>query len=214
MNFISNFYKLLIVILLIIILLKLINNMRENFQNTNKIIFNIKKFNNTSVELTWNKEWRSTEQNKTYIKKYIIIKYVNNDGPYLTVVSSNTNRHIIDNIKNNISYKVGIVSIDNYNNVSNMIDNIKEFTFSIFNDSPEVKYINSFNNNIYCDPKGQHRIIGSLNQCPKNENNIIATYKLNKEGESSHYFNDELHENLMNNLNKPSEDIINFELKI
>ena len=209
MNYITNFYKLLIIILLIIILLKLINNMRENFQDEEiaPILFKIKKFNNTSVELIWNKVINEK------IQKYIIIKYVNNDGPYLTVVSSNTNRHIIDNIKNNISYKIGIVSINDNNNVSNIRDNIKEFTLSGFNDTPEVKYINSFKNNIYCDPKGQHRIIGE-NKCPKNENNIIATYKLNKEGESLNYFNDELNENLMDNLNRQSDNTINFELKI
>jgi|SaaInlStandDraft_1057018.scaffolds.fasta_scaffold114815_2 hypothetical protein len=208
MNYITNFYKLLIIILLIIILLKLINNMRENFQESNKILFNIKKFNNTSIEMTWNND------NYNKVQKYIIVKYVNNNGPYLTVVNNKSNRHIIDNIQNSILYKIGIVSIDNNNNVSNIKDNIKQFTLSVFNDTPEVKYINSFKNNIYCDPKGAHKIVG---QCPdnkKDKNNIIATYKLNKENESINYFNDEIHDNLMDDLTKPSEDTIKFELKI
>lgn len=207
MNYITNFYKLLIIILLIIILLKLINNMRENFQESNKILFNIKKFNNTSVELTWNNNLDNT------IRKYIIIKYVNNNGPYLTVVNNKSNRYVIDNIHNNILYRIGIVSIDIYNNVSNIEDNIKQFKFSIFNDVPEVKYVNSFKNNIYCDPKGQHKIIG---QCPdkNNKTDIIATYKLSKENEGLHYFNDEFNNKLMNDLTKPSEDHIKFELKI
>ena len=213
MNYITHFYKLLVIILLIIILLKLINNMHENFNTTCEIppiLFNIKKFNDTSIELTWN-----NKSNKN-ISNYVIIKYVNNDGPYLTLVNSNSNRHVIDNIKNNVLYKIGIVSIDNNNppKISNINKNIKQFTFSIFNDTPEVKYINSFKNNIYCDPKGQHRIIGSKKNCPKNNNSLIATHKLNKDGQIINYFNDELHTNLMNNLNKPSEDNIKFELKI
>ena len=213
MNYITNFYKLLIIILLIIILLKLINNMRENFKDNEipPILFNIKKFNNTSIELTWNNN--DTNFNNKVLK-YIIVKYVNNNGPYLTVVNNKSNRHIIDNIQNSILYKIGIVSIDNNNNVSNIKDNIKQFTLSVFNDTPEVKYINSFKNNIYCDPKGAHKIVG---QCPdnkKDKNNIIATYKLNKENESINYFNDEIHDNLMDDLTKPSEDTIKFELKI
>jgi hypothetical protein len=218
MNYITNFYKLLVIILLIIILLKLINNMRENFQDKEipPILFNIKKFNNTSIELTWNNEDNNLKSSREThkIQKYIIIKYVNNNGPYLTVVNNKSNRHIIDNIHNNILYKIGIVSIDDDNNVSNIKDNIKQFSFSVFNDTPEVKYINSFKNNIYCDPKGYHKIIG---QCPdnkKDKNNIIATYKLNKENESINYFNDALHDTLMDDLIKPSEDTINFELKI
>jgi hypothetical protein len=213
MNFITNFYKLLIIILLIIILLKLINNMRENFQstsfagdvNTNKILFNIKKFNNTSIELTWNNNLDNT------ISKYIIIKYVNTNGPYLTVVNNKSNRHIIDNIHNNIIYKIGIVSIGKDKKISNLEDNIKEFSFSIFNDTPEVKYVNSFKTNVYCDPNGQHKI----GKCPETKkNNIIATYKLNEEGKPLNYFNDEIHENLMDYLTKPSKNSINFELKI
>ena len=197
MNYITNFYKLLIIILLIIILLKLINNMRENFQEVNpsKILFNIKKINNTSIELTWN------EDNKANVKKYIIIKYINNNGPYLTVVNNKTNRHIIDNIHNNILYKIGLVSINEDNIVSSIKDNIKQLTYSALNDNAEVKYINSFKNNIYCDPKGHHKIIG---QCSDNKykNNIIATHTLNKdEDETINYFKDELHDKLMDDLN-------------
>ena len=207
MNYITNFYKLLIIILLIIILLKLINNMRENFQESTKLLFNIKKFNNTSIELTWNNNLDNT------IRKYVIVKYVNNNGPYLTVVNNKSNRHIIDNIYNNILYRIGIVSIDIYNNVSNIEDNIKQFKFSIFNVVPEVKYVNSFKNNIYCDPKGQHQIIG---ECPekKNKTDIIATYKLSKENEGLHYFNDESNTKLMNDLKQETPDNIKFDLKI
>ena len=212
MYYITNFYKLLIIILLIIILLKLINNMRENFKDNEipPILFNIKKFNNTSIELTWN---NNDTNFKNKVQKYIIVKYVNNNGPYLTVVNNKSNRHIIDNIQNSILYKIGIVSIDDDNNVSNIKDNIKQFTFSVFNDTPEVKYINSFKNNFYCDPKGQHK---SLGKCPETNNNtdIIATSKLSKEGDDLHYFNDEEHYNLMDDLTKTSEDHINFELKI
>jgi hypothetical protein len=208
MNFISNFYKLLIVISLIIILTKLINNMYEKFSD-NKILFNIKKFNNNSVELTWSKD----KDIDNIIRKYVIIKYINNNGPYLSVINNKSNRHIVDNIQDNIIYKIGIVSIDKTNKVSNIEDNIKQFTFSSFNDTPEVKYTNSFKNNIYCDPKGQHKLIG---KCPNNNDNIniIATNKLSKEGEGINYFSHKLHETLMDNLEKPSDDIIGFELKI
>ena len=207
MNFITNFYKLLIIILLIIILFKLINNMCEKFNDNKKILFNIKKFDNNRVELTWNKDIDNV------VRKYVIIKYENNNGPYLSVINNASNRHIVDNIQDNIIYKIGVVSIDKNNNVSNIEDNIKQFTFSIFNDSPEVKYVNSFKNNIYCDPKGQHKIIG---KCPNSDNkiNIIATNKLSKENEALNYFSDELHDKLMDNLENPSEDIIGFELKI
>jgi len=207
MNFITNFYKILIIILLIIILLKLINNMRERFNDNKKILFNIKKFNNTSVELTWNKDIDNV------VRKYVIIKYENNNGPYLSVVNNKSNRHIIDNINDNIIYKIGVVSIDKNNNVSNIEDNIKQFTFSMFNDSPEVKYVNSFKNNIYCDPKGQHKIIG---KCPISDNkiNIIATNKLSKEGEALNYFSFDSHQKLKADLDNPSKDIIGFELKI
>ena len=80
-------------------------------------------------------------------------------------------------------------------------------------DIPEVKYVNSFKNNIYCDPKGQHKIIG---KCPNSDNkiNIIATNKLSNEGEELNYFSVDSHQKLMNNLEKPSKDIIGFELKI
>ena len=258
MTFISNFYKLLIIILLIIVIFKLLNNMSESFTtmvvppispestNTKKILFTIKKFNDTSIELTWDNDSNNT------VSKYIIIKYVNNNGPYLTVLPNTSNRNIIDNIHTNIIYKIGIVSISKddeahkqkckskpdkntceedpncyYNvtekkcdatGISNLKDNIKQFSFSVFNDTPEVKYINSFKNNIYCDAKGQHKIIG---KCPdKNShtgNNIIATYTKkipNSLNETSHYFCDKEHTKLMDSLNNPSEDTIYFELKI
>jgi hypothetical protein len=193
MNFISNFYKLLIVISLIIILMKLITNISEKFSDKNKILFNIKKYDANRIELTWNKDVDNI------IRKYVIIKYINNNGPYLSVINNKSSRHIIDNIQDNIIYKIGVVSIDKANNVSNIEDNIKQFTFSSFNDTPEVKYANSFKNNIYCDPKGQHKLIG---KCPTNNNNIniIATNKLSTENEALNYFSDELHEKLMDNL--------------
>ena len=188
--------------------MKLINNMSEKFSDDKKkIIFNIKKFDNSRIELTWNKDIDNI------IRKYVIIKYINNNGPYLSVINNKSNRYIVDDIQDNIIYKIGLVSIDKDNNVSNIEDNIKQFTFSSFNDTPEVKYSNSFKNNIYCDPKGQHKLIG---KCPSNNNNIniIATNKLSNGDEPLNYFSDELHEKLMDNLTKPSEDIIGFELKI
>ena len=96
MNFISNFYKFIVIILLIIILIKVINNLFETFTTSvvtstsdeEKIKFNLIKNNNNSVDITWN--------NNSEVTKYVIVKYINNTGPYIKVINGDTNKYTIN----------------------------------------------------------------------------------------------------------------------
>jgi hypothetical protein len=244
MNFVSNFYKLIIIILLIIILIKIINNINESFNvqnckiiseeercnntalckwnstnneclNNPKINFTIKKYNNNSVEIYWDKPINKS------INKYILIYYINNNGPYLKIINNDKTTYIFNNLINNITYKIGLIGIYDdlidsklISEITNLKDNIKEFSLSSFKDDAIVKYTNSFQNSIICDKKGQHKIISN---CPKHINELddIAKQTLNKSiSNKIDYFDENRHNKLMANLNKKNQIHFNLEFKM
>ena len=227
MIFITNFYKLIVIILLIIILIKLINNINETFNSdcssivsnsvlcnktplcqtdtdnkkcisNPKIDFRIRKYQNNSAEIYWTKPIDKS------IDKYILLYYINNNGPYLKIIDKDKTNYIFDNLMNNVKYKIGLIGVfDDIGTIANektlltnLKDNIKEFSLSALNDDVKVKYINSFKTSILCDTKGQHRLI---DKCPSN----LASLNINaKQTLNDDEFNDDIHQKLMLNLNK------------
>ena len=240
MIFITNFYKLIVIILLIIILIKLINNINETFNSdcssivsnpvlcentplcqpdTNndnicisnpKIDFRIRKYQNNSAEIYWTKPIDKS------INKYILLYYINNNGPYLKIINKDKTNYIFDNLMNNVKYKIGLIGVfDDIKNITdektlltNLKDNIKEFSLSALNDDVKVKYINSFKTHILCDTKGQHRLI---DKCPSN----LASLNNNaKQTLNDDEFNDDIHQKLMLNLNNKTPLNFNIDAKI
>ena len=219
MNYITNFYKLILLILCLLLLYITIKNFNlELFQeqtdelaeqetqkteetNTikpNNVSFTINKVNN-NLELNWDKDERYI------ISKYIIIIYVDNQGPYLKIINAGINdkyfSYIYENIINNAIYKIAIVAVTDKGEMSEM--NIKEFK-STFEGNVD-RYSHRFNSKIMCDPYGQHKI---LDKCQNDKFDIIATDKLSDE--ETYYFDNEEHNALMESLNKKTK----FDFKI
>jgi hypothetical protein len=239
MIFITNFYKLIVIILLIIILIKLINNINETFNSdcssivsnsvlcnktplcqtdtdnkkcisNPKIDFRIRKYQNNSAEIYWTKPIDKS------IDKYILLYYINNNGPYLKIIDKDKTNYIFDNLMNNVKYKIGLIGVfDDIGTIANektlltnLKDNIKEFSLSALNDDVKVKYINSFKTHILCDTKGQHRLI---DKCPSN----LASLNINaKQTLNDDEFNDDIHQKLMLNLNNKTPLHFKIEAKI
>ena len=203
MNYITDFYKLLLIILCLLILLITIQNFSlEFFQNkdTNtdqkpsEVKFTLNKLNN-NLEFNWDKNVEEI------ISKYIIIIYINNQGPYLKIIDATTDEryytYVYKNISNNSIYKIGILAVSNKGVMSDL--NIKEFRSSI-KDGNIDKYSHNFNSRIICDPSGKHKIV---DVCKNQKNEIIATNKLSDK--TIYYFNDDEHQLLMDSLNKPTK---------
>lgn len=217
MNFISNFYKFIVIILLIIILIKVINNLFETFTTSvatstsveEKIKFNLIKNNNNSVDITWN--------NNSEVTKYVIVKYINNTGPYIKVINGDTNKYTINDIIKNVNYKIGVVGVfkkfkgNKFHDIlSSINDNIKEFTIDSLSDTLKVKSSSSFKSNILCDAKGQHKLVSSKN-CKKSHNlNVVAMNSLT----NNDYFSNETYIKLMDDLtdNSPLEYKVEFKI--
>ena len=206
---ITDFYKLLFIVLLIIVIYKILKtfNTRDFFQvdlnhrKVSEVIFDLNKVGN-NLEIKWDKNLNE------FISKYIIVIYINNNGPFLKILSATSEEryfnYIMENLVSNVSYKIGIVAINDRGKMSKL--KIKEFRSSM-KDGDVTKYSSKFSSNIMCSSDGQHKII---DKCPQNINNssIIATNKLNDD--ETLYFNDYEHEQLMNNLTKQTK--LNFKI--
>ena len=212
MNYITDFYKLILLILCLLILYVTIQNFTlESFQieqteesqqtvlnKPEMVQFTINTSNN-NIELKWDNNIRDI------IDKYIIIIYVDNQGPYLKIIDGATNEryftYVYKNIVNNIIYKIGLIAVNEIGIMSDI--NIKEFK-STYNGSVD-KYSHRFNSKIMCDSSGQHKI---LDKCQNNKHDIIAKDQLSNKGD--YYFDDETHQELMDSLNKKTK----FDFKI
>lgn len=220
MNFISNFYKFIVIILLIIILIKLINNIYESFTTSvatqsqiveDKIKFKLIKNNNNSVDITWD--------NNANVTKYVIITYINNTGPYIKIIEGAVNKYTMTDVVKNIKYKIGVLGIFKKLNktgsfdvvLSNIKDNIKEFNIDSLSNELNIKYVSSFKTNILCDGKGQHKLVSGKDCNLKNRKpNIIAMNSLN----NNDYFSNEDHEKLMDDITKQLSSDYKIEFKI
>tara|TARA_Y100000591_G_C21844033_1_gene707513 strand:- start:1905 stop:2525 length:621 start_codon:yes stop_codon:yes gene_type:complete len=206
MNYITDFYKLLLLILCLLVLFVTLQNFNlEFFQNNQTSLekpemveFKINKINN-NLELNWEKNVREI------ISKYIIIIYINNQGPYLKIIDAKTKdryfSYVYKNIENGTIYKIGLVAVNDQEEMSDI--NIKEFESKFEKDTN--KYSHRFNSKILCDPNGQHRIV---DKCQSNKHDIIATDKLSDD--STFYFDETEHEALMERLNKKTR--FNFKI--
>lgn len=220
MNFISNFYKFIVIILLIIILIKLINNIYESFTISvatqsqiveDKIKFKLIKNNNNSVDITWD--------NNANVTKYVIITYINNTGPYIKIIEGGVNKYTMTDVVKNIKYKIGVLGIFKKLNktgsfdvvLSNIKDNIKEFNIDSLSNELNIKYVSSFKTNILCDAKGQHKLVSGKDCNLKNRKpNIIAMNSLN----NNDYFSNDDHEKLMDDITKQLSSDYKVEFKI
>lgn len=220
MNFISNFYKFIVIILLIIILIKLINNIYESFTTSvatqsqiveDKIKFKLIKNNNNSVDITWD--------NNANVTKYVIITYINNTGPYIKIIEGGVNKYTMTDVVKNIKYKIGVLGIFKKLNktgsfddvLSNIKDNIKEFNIDSLSNELNIKYVSSFKTNILCDAKGQHKLVSGKDCNLKNRKpNIIAMNSLN----NNDYFSNDDHEKLMDDITKQLSSDYKVEFKI
>lgn len=220
MNFISNFYKFIVIILLIIILIKLINNIYESFTTSvatpsqiveDKIKFKLIKNNNNSVDITWD--------NNANVTKYVIITYINNTGPYIKIIEGGVNKYTMTDVVKNIKYKIGVLGIFKKLNktgsfdvvLSNIKDNIKEFNIDSLSNELNIKYVSSFKTNILCDGKGQHKLVSGKDCNLKNRKpNIIAMNSLN----NNDYFSNDDHEKLMDDITKQLSSDYKIEFKI
>ena len=220
MNFISNFYKFIVIILLIIILIKLINNIYESFTTSvatpsqiveDKIKFKLIKNNNNSVDITWD--------NNANVTKYVIITYINNTGPYIKIIEGGVNKYTMTDVVKNIKYKIGVLGIFKQINktgsfddvLSNIKDNIKEFNIDSLSNELNIKYVSSFKTNILCDGKGQHKLVSGKDCNLKNRKpNIIAMNSLN----NNDYFSNDDHEKLMDDITKQLSSDYKVEFKI
>ena len=142
---------------------------------------------------------------KDIINKYIIIIYIDNQGPYLKIIDVETNERYFSYVYNNISngtiYKIGLVAVNDKGEMSDL--NIKEFRSSMTDGNVE-KYSHKFNSQILCDPGGQHRIV---DKCQNDKLNIIAAinYQMKK-----HFILTKKSIILMDSLNKKT--IFDFKI--
>ena len=215
MNYITDFYKLILLILCLLILYVTIQNfnlesfqtdqvketeqVEEEIEKPDKVEFTIDILNN-NIELNWDKKF-------PFIDKYIIIIYIDNQGPYIKIIDGTTSEryfsYVYQNIENNIIYKIGIIAVNESGEMSDI--NIKEFK-STYNGSVD-KYSHRFNSKIMCDSGGQHKVADS---CQRDKHEIIATNKLSNLNQQTFYFDEEAHEELMNSLNKKTR--FNFKI--
>ena len=191
-------FLILIFIIIIIFLLKN-NNIQETFNEDNQIIYTISKNGEKSVYLNWIK----TNLN---INKYLIIMFIDDDGPFINikeVSNNNTNiSYIINDIKLNSIYKISIQSINNITDKMSPL-NIKEFMINSYESDLQIDNKNNFENNIVCSPDGQHY---GIDTCPSNINYVQASDNL-----TTNNFDESNYNILMNNLNKRNS--INLSLK-
>ena len=205
---ITDFYKLLFIVFLVIVIYKILKtfNSRDFFQvdlnkrKVSEVSFDLNKIGN-NLEIKWDKNLNE------FISKYIIVIYINNQGPYLKILNALSEEryfnYTLENLVSNVPYKIGVVAINDRGNMSEL--KIKEFRSSV-KDGDVTKYSHKFNSNIICSSDGQHKII---DKCPqKLKNSVIATNRLSDD--ETLYFNNYEHEQLMNNLTKRTK--LNFKI--
>lgn len=232
---ISNFYKLILIVILIIILFELIKNFNtESFQVEDEectkgiisetcpleyIIRKVEDQDKQAEDIGKNLiklEWDITKKNTQTLKKFIIIMYINNKGPYFDFVDGETNLYECPlALKKGVNYKFGVIGIytdtSNEDNEEEFITDIsiKEVTVDALNNNYNQKELNNWIQKISCNSNGRHNIVelDSAGKCNiSNPNKIIAKHNLNT------VFSDEKHNELMKELTNKIPSKLNINL--
>lgn len=202
MDFCNDYFKFLIIILLISVVIYLSKKIREDFitigkcnvseENCDKVPENVRLMVNTNnsknkIKLTWKKQ--------DNVLRYFILMYKNNLGPYLIFpkIDINDEEYMYEfiNPDNNVRYKFAVVGENNYG-----IGNIDNFTEAILTlEGLELKYIQGINTKVVCNADGTFKI---TDKCISNEEINAKIFENNVETN----FNNSLHEELMEKLNK------------
>lgn len=151
--------------------------------------------NTKSTSVYNNNQQTITEYDKK-ILDYILIKYVNNDGPYINILekdklktNGNLYKFVYTNSEPNIIYKFGILARNKFGISS--IENLRFKNVSISIDKVDINY--SKKQKLYCSNTGEHKFVDDSN-C-KQKKKIIAS-DINYESN----FDNENFERLMNDL--------------
>lgn len=198
------YLKIFIIIILIVIIISFLKQENFNVISSDTLDFNIRRKGSKSIEINWEK----TNYN---ITKYIIKLYINNDGPFIEIKDINTSdiniNFILNDIKLNTVYKIGIASINNQNVQSAY--KIKEFMINSYDDNLSVNYKKNFNKNrIVCNPDGQHINVINDNDCKLFDK---EQYIQANDIDSDTFFNENNYNNLMRDLNKTNSLKLSFE---
>jgi hypothetical protein len=243
---ISNFYKLILIIILIIILFELIKNFNtETFQeeevdcSTKGIISNacpleyiIRKVEDQDkqaedigknlIKLEWNITIKNTTIQKQQLKKFIIVIYINNKGPYFDYIGPTARLYECPlALKKGVNYKFAVIGI--YTDTSNSdVDeelitgvSIKEITVDALNNNYNQKKLNNWIQKISCKSNGKHKIVDldSDGNCNiSRDNSIIAKHSLGDSDTNDELFSDEKHIELMKVLTNKSPSKLNVNL--
>ena len=218
---ITYFFKLLIIIIILCLLIILYLKFKEQFQSTNDIVSETNKPAKINFNLSTNKKKNkiilSWDRN-VMATNYVIIMYINSDGPYFIDIKEYYKNNNIQNIKDilkldyiydaktNIIYKFAVIGVNNVNNDYYYSEyDIKEIKLSILDTN--ISKANSFDLKVSCNPDGQH-VIGSEcveNTFPKLHSNIY-NYELN----TNESFNENNHNILMDELTYNKKYNFNF----
>jgi hypothetical protein len=233
---ISNFYKLILIVILIIILFELIKNFNtETFQIIGEgdvdcpkgtlstdcpleyIIRKVEDQDKQAEDIGKNLiklEWNIIPKNQT-LKKFIIVIYINNKGPYFDYVGPTSRVYECPlALKKGVNYKFGVIGI--YSEVTDddtdLITgvSIKEITLDALNNNYNQKELNNWIQKISCNSNGRHKIVDldSAGKCNiSNTNQIMARNSL-----KDTYFSIEKHNELMKTLTNNSPSKLNVNL--
>tara|TARA_B110001450_G_scaffold249345_1_gene266644 strand:+ start:158 stop:1075 length:918 start_codon:yes stop_codon:yes gene_type:complete len=138
----------------------------------------------------------ATDYDKQIID-YILVKYINNYGPYINILDTdrlqrdgNLYKYVYTNNEPNITYKFGIIARNKFG-IGN-IENLRLKTVSISLDKVDINYAKK--QKLYCDNTGDYRFVDE-EKCNKKKK-IIARGVNSKTN-----FEIENYERLMNDLN-------------
>jgi len=199
----SNYFKLLIAIMLISVIFYLSNKIKERFlvignkcnvnKDCDKAPKSIKLMVNTNnsknkIKLTWRK------QEKDEKKKYLIIMYKNNQGPYIIKPNEpNGEEYVYDflNPEMNLRYKFAVVGINDYG-----LGKVNNFTEAILTDDGlELKYLQDITSKVVCNADGTYNI---SDKCIVNEEVNAEIMDNDKKAN----FDNDIHEKLMKDLDE------------
>ena len=194
MKYYNLYFKILLIILLVSIIYCLCNKFKEEFESFNKPL-NItpsisKDDNNDTIKITW----RRRNEN---IKRYYIILYKNNRGPYIINPNFTDMKldifdfEYIDTMKN-VEYKFGVIA-ENDKKLTSDID--KFISVKLTLNDIETKFVDSSTTKVFCNPDGSYSISDT---CQNKITEFAKIYDSNKES----IFNHNIHDKLMNDLNK------------
>lgn len=220
---ITYFFKLLIIIVILCLLIFLYLKLKEQFKSNIDIDSEINKPNKINFNLSTNKK-----KNKIIISwkrnimayKYIIIMYINNDGPYFIDINEyykNKNIQDISDILNleyiydaipHIIYRFTVICVNKVNNKYFYSEyDIKEIKLSILDTN--ISKANSFDLRVSCNPDGQH-VIGS--ECVENTFPKLHSKIYNYELNTNESFNENNHNILMDELTYNKKYNFNFNI--